>query len=125
MSINQNFAGATVLRGPKRLEGTDRGLDAIVGLVILTAELMIGVLSVYALYLYGVAALAVPGVASDDVQAGFIIALVGGGIAVVVTTLIYLVRVARGRRSWAAPLWGLILLTAACVVGYLVMGGAG
>lgn len=123
MSLNQNFAGATQLAG-RRLDGSDRGLDALVGLVILVAELLIGFLAIYALYLYGLDALAArAGAARDAAQTGFLIGLVGGIASVAVTTLVYLVRLARSRRSWPAPLWGLALLTVAVVVGYLVMGG--
>lgn len=126
MSLNQNFAGATVLSGRRKLDGAERGLDALVGLVILLAELLIGFLAVYALYLYGMTAAAtVTGAARDDLEGGFAIALVGSIVVFAVTTLIYLVRLARARRSWPAPLWGLILVSAATIIGYLVMGGSG
>lgn len=126
MSLNQNFAGATVLSGRRTLDGAERGLDALVGLVILLAELLIGFLAVYALYRYGMdAAATVTGAARDDLEGGFVIALFGSIVAFAVTTLIYLVRFARARRSWPAPLWGLILVSAATTIGYLIMGGQG
>jgi hypothetical protein len=120
MTLNSSVSGAYLLPPRGRLQGPDRGLDAFVGLVILLAELAIGALSVTALYAAGIAT---NGTASDPsaVEAGFAIALFGGGFVVIVTTLIYLVRVVAGRRSWPAPLWGLILMTVALFVGYLVM----
>ena len=118
MTLNANFAGATVLSG--KLEGSERGLDALIGLVILIAELLVGFLGVYALYLYGIDASASAPAAEGAASAGLTIALFGGGIAVGVSTLIYLVRVATGRRSWLAPLWGGILMSVALVVGYFV-----
>lgn len=121
MSLNQNFAGATLLSGRRKLDGSERGLDALIGLVIFIAELLIGFLVVYALYLYGVDAVAKAGTTSGSIQAGFAIALVGSSIAFGVTTIIFLVRLARARRSWPAPLWGLILLAVASLIGYLVM----
>jgi hypothetical protein len=123
MSLNQNFAGATLLSGRGRLDGSERGLDALIGLVVFIAELLIGFLVVYALYLYGVDAVATAGATSGSIQAGFLIALVGSGAAFAVTTLVFLVRLVRARRSWPAPLWGLILIAVASIVGYLVMLG--
>jgi hypothetical protein len=122
MSLNQNFAGATLLSGRRKLDGSERGLDTLIGLVVFIAELLIGFLAVYALYLYGVdAAATAPGSARGSIDAGFAIALVGSSVAFGVTTIIFLVRLARARRSWPAPLWGLILLAVASVIGYLVM----
>lgn len=121
MSLNQNFAGSAPAKN-RRLDGSDRWLDVLVGLVILIAELLIGFLAVYALYLYGTGTAAtVAGSASTNLEAGFSIALIGSVLAVGITTLVYLVRLARARRSWSAPLWGLILLSAACIFGYLIM----
>ena len=56
---------------------------------------------------------------------GFLIVLIGGGLAVVITTFVYLGRLIAGRRSWGAPLTGLILFTIAAVIGWLVMSGLG
>jgi hypothetical protein len=63
----------------------------------------------------------VTGSALDNIQGGFVIALIGSCVAVGVTTLIFLVRLARGRRSWPTPLWGLVLLSAATIFGFVVM----
>ena len=101
-----------------RLEGPERALDALIGLVILAAELTIGLLSALALYEYGLShGSNVP----DHVQLGFGIAVLGGGAIVIITTLIYLGRVIVGRRSARAPLWGGILMSAAMVIGWFVM----
>jgi len=122
MSLNQNFAGGSVRRS--KLDGADRALDALVGLVIFVAELLIGFLAIYALYLFGRDAVAAAnGAPTDALEAGFVIALFGGIAAFGITTLIFLVRLARARRSWPAPLWGTILVAVACIVGYIVMGG--
>jgi hypothetical protein len=123
MTLNSNYPGAVRMAPRRRLEGPDRGLDALVGLVILVAELFIGLLSIFALFEAGSAASAADPGASETVNAGFLIALFGSALAVLITTLIYLVRVVVGRRSWPAPLWGTILMTVALLVGYLVMAG--
>jgi hypothetical protein len=124
MSLNQNFSGAALMSGRRKLEGPDRGLDALIGLVIFIAEIVIGFLVVEALYLYGVdAAKTATGSALDDIEGGYLIALIGSSVVVAITTLVFLVRLARGRRSWPAPLWGLILLSAATILGFVVMGG--
>jgi len=125
MSLNQNFSGAALMSGRRKLDGPERGLDSLVGVVILVAEILIAFTAVYALYLYGLDAVKTPGAVTGDVQGGFIIALVGSIASLAVTTLIFLVRLGRARRSWPAPLWGLILVSAACVIGYLVMGSQG
>lgn len=121
MTLNSNFSGAALMPGRGKLQGTDRGLDALVGVVILLAEVLIGFLAINALYLAGSAQTAANPSATDATEAGFAIAVFGGGIAVGITTLIYLIRIATGRRSWPAPLWGAILMTVALFVGYLVM----
>jgi hypothetical protein len=123
MTLNANFAGATLMPGGGRLAGPDRGLDALIGLVILVAELLIGSQALYALYLAGNAYVETTPSARGGVEAGFAIAMFGTAIAVGFTTLIYLVRIASARRSWRAPLWGAILMTAALFAGYLVMAG--
>jgi hypothetical protein len=122
MTLNANYSGARMLAGSSRLDGAARGLDALVGLVIVVAELLIVFIAIYALYVYGVDAVAGTGRA-DAIQIGFLVALIGGAIVVVVTTVIYLVRLVVGRRSWSAPLWGLILSTAVIVLGWLIMSG--
>lgn len=118
MTLNQIFAGATLMRGRKKLEGPDRMLDVLIGLVIVVVELLVGFLLVSALYEAGVK------LNTENASVGFSIAVFGGGAAVVITTLVYLVRIARGVRSWPAPLWGLILLGAACALGYFILSGA-
>lgn len=124
MTLNTNFAGATLMSGRRKLEGPDRALDALIGLVILVAELLIGVLVVFALYTAGDAAVQARPADSEAISTGFAIALFGSIIAVGITTLIYLVRIATGRRSWPAPLWGAILMGIALVIGSLIMTGA-
>jgi len=121
MSLNQNFSGAAVMPSRQKLDGSERGLDALVGLVIFLVEVLIGFLAVYALYLYRADAVAARGTSSGNIEAGFVIALVGSIVAVGITTLVFLVRLARARRSWPAPLWGLVLLSAATIFGYLLM----
>ncbi len=133
MSLNQNFSGAAVLSGRQKLEGSDRGLDALVGLVIFFAEVLVGFLALYALYQFAVDAGAVAagqftvgagaaaGALPSTIEVGFVIAVAGSILAVGISTLAYLVRLARARRSWPAPLWGLVFLSAATIVGYLVM----
>ncbi|MEP6479341.1 MAG: hypothetical protein ABJB03_08120 [Rhodoglobus sp.] len=118
MTLNQNFAGANLMRGRRKLEGPDRMLDVLVGIVIIVVELLVGFLAVYTLYETAVQ------LDTDNASAGFWIALFGGGAALVITTLVYLVRIARGTRSWGAPLWGLILLSAACFAGYFILSGS-
>lgn len=103
----------------RKLEGTDRGLDALVGVVVLLAELAIGFLALAALYEFGTNP--PEPLNGDAVNAGFSIAIFGAIAAVGITTLVYLVRIAIGRRSFTAPLWGTILMTIAIVVGYFVM----
>ena len=111
------YAGAT-RRG--RLEGPERALDALIGLVLLVAELLIGLLAALALYEFGLSfGSTVPG----HVQFGFAIAVLGGGLIVAITTIVYLVRVIVGRRSWGAPLWGGILMSVAMVIGWFIMSG--
>ena len=122
MTLNANFSGARMLPSSARLDGAARGLDALVGLVILAAELLIAFIAIYALYVYGVDAVAST-VRADAIQIGFLVALIGGAIVVVVTTVIYLGRLIVGRRSWSAPLWGLVLSTAVIVLGWLIMSG--
>ncbi len=110
-------------RGGK-LDGPERGMDAIVGLILLIAEVMIGLLVVFTLLDYGVACAESDQCAPiEGVQAGFLIVVIGGGLAVLITTLVYLGRVIAGRRSWGAPLTGGILFGIAAFIGWLVMTG--
>lgn len=122
MTLNANFPGAVQMRR-RRLEGPERGLDALVGVVVLVAELMIGLIAIFALYETGLAASATNPSAGEAINAGFLIALFGSAIVVLITTVVFLGRVIVGRRSWPAPLWGTILMTVALFVGYLVMLG--
>lgn len=103
----------------RKVEGTERGLDALVGVIILIAELIIGFLAIYALYEFG--SNPPSGADPDAIDIGFTIAVFGGGIVVAITTIVYLVRIAIGRRSWTAPFWGTILMTVAIIVGYFIM----
>ena len=123
MTLNSNFAGAVLMAPRRRLEGPERGLDAIVGLVILLAELSIGVVALFALYDAGTAAVATDPSVVDTIEGGFAIAVFGSAGAVIVTTIIYLVRIIIGRRSWPAPMWGTIIMTAALLLGYGIMFG--
>ena len=123
MTLNANYSGARVLTGRARLEGFERGMDALIGLVILIAELLIGFLAIYSLYLFGLDHASEPN-AYESVQIGFLVALIAGSGFVAITTLVYLSRVIFGRRSWPAPLWGLVLMTASVGTGYLIMSGS-
>mgnify|MGYP003611812286 CR=1 FL=1 len=115
MTLNANVSGARVLS--RRLEGPERGLDALVGLVVLVAELLIGFLAITALYEFGQA-----NYVGDSSNFGFAVALFGSIILVAITTLVYLVRIARGTpRSWSPPLWGAILMTVTLIVGFAIM----
>lgn len=123
MTLNSNYPGAVRMAPRGKLEGPERGLDALVGVVILLAELAVGLMTVYALYTFGAAAGETNPSKMDQLEAGYGIALFGSGIAVLITTIVYLARIVTGRRSWPAPLWGLILMTVALLVGYFVMAG--
>ena len=102
-----------------RLERGERGLDALIGLVIMTAALMIGALTISVLYEAGLAE--TDAARLDAMQVGFAVALFLGGGVMIVALLVYLVRIAIGRRSWTAALWGGVLMSAALVVGSLIM----
>lgn len=119
MTLNTNLPGAVQLAPRRRLEGPERGLDALVGLIILIAELFVGLLAVFALYEAG--SQVTDSSRVDAAQAGFAIALFAGGAIVIITTIIYLGRVIVGRRSWPATLWGIVLMSAALVLGYAIM----
>ena len=122
MTLNANFSGANPSR-PGVLQGTDRGLDALVGLVILIAELIIGVLTVFALSTFGQAAAATMPSPPDAISGWFALAFFGSIIVVSITTISYLIKIGQGRRSWPSPLWGLILMTVIVVIGYAIMAG--
>ncbi|CAN5317801.1 hypothetical protein BH11ACT5_BH11ACT5_13810 [soil metagenome] len=124
MTLNSNYPGAVRMAPRGKLEGPERGLDALVRLVILVAELTIGVLSISALFTAGAAAGSENPGQIDQLEAGYGIALFGAAIIFIITTLIYLVRIVVGRRSWPAPLWGTILMSVAIVIGYVVMASA-
>lgn len=114
MTLNATLAGARPA-SRKKLEGPERGLDAAVGLVILIAGLLIGFVTIMTLVEIGSAN---PTVAANI---GYDVALVGGGFFFLITTIIYLVRIAIGRRSWTAPLWGTILMSVCLIIGYIIM----
>ena len=121
MTLNTNFAGAALMPPHGKLQGPDRGLDALIGLVIVIVELLIGFLAISALYVSGETYLESAPSARENISAGFAIALFGSAIVVGITSLIFLVRLATGRRSWRSPLVGLILMTVILFVGYVVM----
>ncbi len=120
MTLNASFSAPARATGRTPLHGSDRGLDALVGLVVLIVELLVGSLSLTALYLLGLDQV---NSASDPeaIQVGFLIAVIGSAIVVGTTTIAFLARIIRGHRSWTAPLWGLVLMSAALVVGYITM----
>lgn len=121
MTLNATFRET---RGnPRALTGPDRTLDAMVGTIVLATEFMIVLLGISELYRIGVAIVAA-GSSIGAAEAGFVIALVGSIGIVAISTLVFLVRLVRGRRSWTAPLWGGILASAALVIGFLVMTGS-
>jgi hypothetical protein len=110
--------------GRARLSGPERALDGFIGLIVLVVEVLVGLLVLFALNDY-VAAAESSGVASEDALAvGALIAVIGSGAAFVITTIVYLVRLATARRSWPAPLWGLILVSVACAAGWLIMSNS-
>jgi hypothetical protein len=103
-----------------RLEGPERALDGFIGLIVLVVEVLVGLLVLFALNDYGAAADA-SGADLDALTAGALIAVIGSGAVFLVTTIVYLVRLGTAKRSWPAPLWGLILVSASCVIGYFIM----
>ncbi len=107
----------------RKLEGQDRGLDVLVGIIVLLAQVTIGFLSLSALYAIGTTS-PPAGSTSDSVNAGFAIALIGSILIVGLSTITFLIRVAVGRRSWTAPLWGAIGMAFVIVVGYFIMTNA-
>lgn len=121
MTLNTNFAGAAIRS--LRLDGSDRGLDAIVGLILLVTGTMIGVLSLNQLQLFAASVDPRDSFASGAVEAGFVIAVVGSALTWLITSLTYLFRIAVGRRGWTSPLWGIIIMTVFLVAGFAVMNG--
>ncbi len=107
----------------RKLEGQVRGLDALVGLIVMLAQVTIGFLSLSALYALG-ASSPPAGSTSDSIDAGFTIALIGSIAIVALSTITFLIRVAVGRRSWTAPLWGAIGMSFVIAVGYFIMTNA-
>ena len=124
MTLNTNFAGAVVLTGREKLTGSDRGLDALIGLVILVSQILIGFLAVSALFVAGSAEVASNPSSSDSVSVGFAVALFGSAIIAVITLLVYLVRVATGHASWRGPFLGAILMTVVLFIGYMIMSSS-
>jgi hypothetical protein len=86
-------------RGAK-LDGPERALDGFVGLIVLVVEVLIGLLVLFALNDYATACLAAGCQSVENLEAGYFIALIVSGLAFFITTIVYLVRLARGRRSW-------------------------
>lgn len=124
MTLNASFPTYSgQKRGKNVVEGTERGLDALVGLVILIAGLGIGFLAVDALYPFAVRT-AEMSYDPEWAELGFSVAVFGGAGILLIAILVYLVRIARGRRSWTATLWGTILMSACVVLGYILVLGA-
>ena len=107
--------------GRARLTGPERALDGFIGLIILVVEVLVGLLVLMALEKYGIAADAAGAADPDALMFGIVLAVFGSGIVFVITTIVYLVRLGTARRSWPAPLWGLILVSVSCVIGYFIM----
>lgn len=105
-----------------KLDGPERVLDGTIGLIILAVEVLIGLLVLPALDEYAGVADATGSADPGSLILGLLLAFVGSGLAFLITTIVYLARLARARRSWTAPLWGVILVSASCIAGYLVMG---
>lgn len=121
MTLNATFRETR--SDPRALDGPDRTLDALVGTILLATEFIIVLLGISELYRIGVAMVAA-GSTSGAAEAGFLIALIGSIGIVAITTISFLVRLVRGRRSWTAPLWGTILASAALIFGFLLMSGS-
>lgn len=120
----------TLYAGPRpknaRLTGPERALDAVIGLIVLVAAVFIALLVLAALWSYGEACDANAQCASGDaLQFGYLIVLAGGGLAMLVTAFVYIGRLVAARRSWGAPLTGIILFSIAAVIGWFVMSGLG
>ena len=109
-------------RGAK-LDGPERALDAFIGLIVVGVDVLVGLLVLFALNDYATACFAAGCQSLENLEAGYFIALIPSGLVFIITTIVFLVRLGRGRRSWPAPLWGLILISVACVIGWIVMSG--
>jgi hypothetical protein len=105
---------------PRRIDGPDRTLDALIGLIVFAASVTILLLGISELYRVGTAIVDRSG-SSESLEVGFIIALGGTILFGGITTLSFLVKLARGHRSWRTPLWGAILSSAAQIIGFLIM----
>jgi hypothetical protein len=107
--------------GRAKLSGPERALDGFIGLIVLVVEVLVGILVLLALAEFGMTAELTGAADADALTFGIAIAVFGSGIVFVITTIVYLVRLATARRSWPAPLWGLILVSVACIAGYFIM----
>ncbi len=101
-----------------KLTGGDRMLDFLIGLVIVVASLVIALLAVTGLLAYGTE------LDTDAAVGGFILAVAGSAIPLFITTLVFIVRAAIGRRSWVAPLWGIGIAAVFLLIGYAIMLGS-
>ena len=119
--LNTSSTGPT--RDPRKLDGPDRTLDALIGTIVFVGGVTILLLGVSELYRIGSEIVARSG-SNEDAQIGFLIAAGGtilfGGVA----GLSFLVKLARGHRSWRAPLWGTILGSVAQIIGFAIMSMA-
>lgn len=119
MSITLN-ASSVPTTSARKLDGPDRTLDALIGTIVFAAGLTIVMLGISELYRIGTAIVERSGF-SEEAEIGFVMAVGGtilfGGIA----GLTFLIRLARGHRSWRAPLWGTILASVAQLLGFLIM----
>lgn len=107
-----------------KLDGPERGLDAIIGLILLIAEGLIVAVVLLSFWDFAVSCTSADCPTNEQLGTGFFIAAIGGGVPVIITTFIYLGRIIGRRRSWGAPLVGGILFGIAAVIGWLVMTGA-
>ena len=121
MTLNSNFAGPVVRAGRSKLRGSERGLDALIGLVILLSQALVGFLTISALFIAGSAEAVTNSSATESISVGLALAFFGSSIIVAITLIVYLVRIATGRASWRAPLVGAILMTVVLIVSYVIM----
>lgn len=119
MSVTLN-ASSVSSTSPRKLDGPERTLDALIGTIVFAASVTILLLGISELYRVGTAIVDRSG-SSESLEVGFIIALGGTILFGGITTLSFLVKLARGHRSWRTPLWGAILGSAAQIVGFLIM----
>lgn len=104
-----------------KLTGSDRILDALVGLIILVATAMMGFVSIDGLYSLGVSAARPNPAALDTIESGWEFALYGSATVFGIVTLIFLIRLLVGTRSWTTALAGTVLVGVAQVVGLIIM----